>query len=127
MDNQKVALLYGLILAVSGVPMALAWIPPNGFYGMRTRRTLLDRECWYRVNRFAGAAIVVAGFAIVGCARLLPAAAVDRWLPAILVAPIVAVLIASLVYERRACGARERRAGDRGSLPPRGEGRSIGP
>ncbi|MGA8221363.1 MAG: SdpI family protein [Candidatus Acidiferrales bacterium] len=46
---------------VFGLPMALGLVPPNRFYGFRTRKTLSSPEVWYPANQVCGWAMVVAG------------------------------------------------------------------
>lgn len=48
------------LIAVFSIPLALRLIPPNRFYGIRTALTLADRDVWYKVNRFAGFALILA-------------------------------------------------------------------
>ncbi len=47
---------------VFGIPMALRFVPPNPFYGYRTRKTFSSQDIWYRANRFCGWAMVISGF-----------------------------------------------------------------
>jgi uncharacterized membrane protein len=49
------------LAVVLGIPMALGIIPPNRFYGYRTRKTFSSAEVWYRANCFSGWSLVVAG------------------------------------------------------------------
>ena len=49
-----------VLIAVASVPLALGVVPPNRFYGFRTRKTLADREVWFRANRFGGLAFLIA-------------------------------------------------------------------
>ncbi len=60
----SVFLLYGiggvLLIAIS-LPMIYDKIPPNGFYGFRTRRTMSDPNVWYPANRVAGRNLALAG------------------------------------------------------------------
>ena len=51
-----------LTIALS-IPMVLGKIPPNRFYGFRTRKTLSNPEVWYRANRLAGIDLIVASLA----------------------------------------------------------------
>jgi uncharacterized membrane protein len=51
-----------LTIALS-IPMVLGKIPPNRFYGFRTRKTLSNPEVWYRANRLAGIDLIVATLA----------------------------------------------------------------
>ncbi len=48
---------------VFGIPMALGVIPPNRFYGYRTRKTLGSTAIWYQANRAAGWSMVLCGAA----------------------------------------------------------------
>jgi uncharacterized membrane protein len=47
-------------------------VKPNVAIGIRTSRTLSDREAWLRANRIAGYVAVALGFGIVVAALLLP-------------------------------------------------------
>jgi hypothetical protein len=46
-----------------GIPMALGLVPPNRFYGYRTRRTLSSVDVWYRPNRVCRWSLAIAGIA----------------------------------------------------------------
>jgi uncharacterized membrane protein len=49
-----------LLLFVVAVPLVLGLIPRNRLYGFRTAKTLSDDGIWYRVNRLAGFAVMIA-------------------------------------------------------------------
>ena len=51
---------------VLGIPMVLGAIPPNRFYGYRTRKTLGSTAIWYQGNRAAGWSMVLCGAAALG-------------------------------------------------------------
>ena len=55
----------GLLVILICVPMILEMVPPNNWYGFRTRRTLSDPDVWYPANRIAGQYLAVAGTVIV--------------------------------------------------------------
>ena len=55
----------GLLVILICVPMILEMVPPNNWYGFRTRRTLSDPNVWYPANRIAGQYLAVAGVVIV--------------------------------------------------------------
>ena len=42
------------------LPLVFGWVRPNAVYGFRNRRTRSDRAVWYRANRIAGTAILIA-------------------------------------------------------------------
>jgi len=60
-----------IFVAIS-IPLALGLVPPNRFYGFRTRRAMESRERWFVVNRYAGVAVIVASGAYLLIARALP-------------------------------------------------------
>jgi len=49
-----------VVIFISSIPMALGMVPRNRLYGFRTKRTLADEPTWFRVNRFAGVATMIA-------------------------------------------------------------------
>src|SRR5438477_7963614 len=51
----------GLLVAALALPMMYEKIPPNGFYGFRTPRTMSDPNVWYPANRVAGRNLALAG------------------------------------------------------------------
>lgn len=57
------------LLFVLGIPLALKLIPPNRFYGFRTRKTFSSLDAWYRINLATGLALMAAG--IVGGSAVL--------------------------------------------------------
>jgi uncharacterized membrane protein len=86
------------VMAVMAIPLIVGIVPPNRMYGFRTPATLRDRALWYRTNRFAGAAFLLAS--------LVSAALLLLFTPAImpllaLVAPVLGAVVACLIYLRR--------------------------
>ena len=61
----------GLLVAALALPMIYDKIPPNGFYGFRTPRTLSDPNVWYPANRVAGRNLAVAGVIVSTTALVL--------------------------------------------------------
>jgi uncharacterized membrane protein len=91
------------LIAVLCLPLALKWVPPNRFYGIRTAQTLASREVWFRVNRVAGFALLVAA-AISMCAYLLePELASGRSFLGvlILIVPVIVALAVTATYARK--------------------------
>ena len=50
-----------IVLIMTGIPLALKLIEPNGIYGFRTSDTLSDPNVWYSVNTAGGISFVVTG------------------------------------------------------------------
>lgn len=53
--------LVGLIGIVVGSLLALGKVPRNLLVGVRVEKSLKDPDTWYRINRYAGKRILVAG------------------------------------------------------------------
>jgi uncharacterized membrane protein len=53
--------LLSVLLAGLGIPLWVAMVRPNRFYGVRTAATLADEAVWYAVNRATGRDIVALG------------------------------------------------------------------
>lgn len=54
----------GLLMIGLAISMILQWVKPNAIYGFRTAKTLSSESVWYAANRFAGAALALAGITI---------------------------------------------------------------
>ncbi len=94
--------LAGLIILALGVPLFLGKVPPNSLYGLRTDKTLENEEVWYRGNRFAGAALVVAGALILLASTVLARSMFEGPLGMVIVLGVVLLaLVASLAYVAR--------------------------
>lgn len=90
------------LIAAFSVPLALRMVPPNRFYGFRTAQTLGDRAVWFRVNRLAGWALLVA-VSLTTCLYLSePEWASGRSFTGVmaLVLPVLAALVVAGVYAR---------------------------
>ena len=90
----EATLLFPLVSAaivVSGIPLWIAVVKPNRFYGLRTAVTLADEAIWYAANRATGRDLVVVGGASFLLSALLPELGVAG---ATYVAVMVAVLAA---------------------------------
>ena len=91
------------IVAVASIPLILGVVPPNNFYGFRTRQTLASPELWFRANRFAGLALFIAAVASAAVFLAMPEYASGRSLVGlfILVTPLIAAVALSFAYVRR--------------------------
>ena len=43
-----------VLIALVSVPLVLGLVPPNRFYGVRTRKTIAADRIWYPANRLGG-------------------------------------------------------------------------
>jgi len=57
----------GLGFIALGIPLKLNKIPPNRWYGFRTRKTLSDDDIWYAVNSATGEDMVRGGASLAAC------------------------------------------------------------
>jgi uncharacterized membrane protein len=64
--------LLSAVLAGLGIPLWVAMVRPNRFYGLRTAATLKDEAVWYAANRATGRDLVAAGFLLLLLSVLLP-------------------------------------------------------
>lgn len=94
------------IIASASIPLILGLVPPNRVYGFRTRRTLTNRELWFRANRLAGCAFLIASALSAGIFATHPEYASGRSLAGLVVfvVPLVIALAASFAYVRRLSG-----------------------
>ncbi len=61
-----------IILFILSIPLILNLIPPQKWIGIRTSKTLSDETVWYRVNRFAGWALLISSVVYIGSAGAFP-------------------------------------------------------
>jgi uncharacterized membrane protein len=54
----------GVVFIVLAIPLILAKIPPNQWYGFRTPKTLSEPHIWYAANRIMGYDLVAVGVAV---------------------------------------------------------------
>ena len=99
-----------VIVALTSLPLALRLVPPNSFYGFRTRFTRSSREVWYAANAFTGctmlAASALSALVLFGGAPQFGKA----WVPeAIGFVPIALAMLANVVYLRHLRETQERR------------------
>lgn len=53
-------LIFPILATLYSLPLVFGWVGPNPIYGFRNERTRSNRHLWYRANRIAGVAIIVA-------------------------------------------------------------------
>ena len=64
MTPHTLLLLSAIVLILFAVPLWMRMVPPNRFYGIRTRATLGDEERWYTVNANAGLDLFISGIVL---------------------------------------------------------------
>ena len=103
-------LVVTVLIAVVAIPLVLRLVPRNPIYGLPTERTLDDEALWFRVNAFAGKALLVA----CGVIALLLVVYQGTWLRsawaqvAVFVVALAIAVGVSLAYERRLTGGGSR-------------------
>lgn len=98
--NRTVIVFLSIVIVALSIPLILRWVPPNGFYGFRVRRTLDDPTLWYAANAFAGWALLVSGvasgvFAMICPARLLSMPGLGGF---VLVVPLIVAIVSSFIW-----------------------------
>ena len=97
----------GLLWIGISIPLLYEKIGPNQWYGFRTRKTLSDKEIWYKANKYMGKDFVILGsiqilynlILIVLPTNILPFLCAGNML--ILVGGVAIILIRSLLYLRK--------------------------
>ena len=99
--------IMGLLFVGLSIPLLLKKIPPNPWYGFRTRLTLGDPEIWYPVNALGARWMLWIG-ALTWAAGLVSLLLPEAWLPAYLlvtcalwVLALILTLILGVRYARR--------------------------
>lgn len=81
-----------VVLAAAALPLALGWIPPNGWYGFRLPGAQMDPGSWYEVNALGGRLFIAAMAICAGLNALLfwkgtaPMLRIAAWINAGLIA-----------------------------------------
>jgi len=76
-------------------------VPPNDVYGFRTQQTLPSPGLWFRANRFAGCALLVAAATSAAILAGYPEYSSGLVGLAVFAVPIAIALAASFAYVRR--------------------------
>jgi len=97
MNAHAILMVSGPLLVLLAIPLWLRLIPPNRFYGVRTRATLADEALWYEVNARSGRDLTLAA-ALVTVGTLV----IDRigaaWVPEFRLLASATLLIAALAW-----------------------------
>jgi uncharacterized membrane protein len=100
MPTQPDLLAACALVFLLGIPLVLKLVPPNRIYGFRTPTTLSRPDIWYRVNAFAGYALMLAAAVtalIISCAPQVS----ELQAAAILVVLLICAMAASFAYLKR--------------------------
>jgi len=88
--------LVGFLFVGLSIPLSQERVPPNRYYGFRTRKTLSDPKIWYEANRISGHDLFLAG-ALITITSLVMLVFAQRWKPENVVITLLSVMILSLV------------------------------
>jgi uncharacterized membrane protein len=98
-------LFVGLLEIGLSIPLIMEKVPPNYLYGFRTKKTLSNKEIWYKANKYAGKDLLVIGLILsVGTLILLIfkdklSVAVISWISlALILIPLSIDLVKELRY-----------------------------
>jgi uncharacterized membrane protein len=88
------------LLFLLAIPLVFKLVPQNPFYGVRTPRTLVDKELWYRANKYIGWALIFSSIFYLLVAAMIPSTVAGttdfgRWL--VHLAAFILPLILSLL------------------------------
>jgi uncharacterized membrane protein len=106
MEYTVLSTILPLLTVGLAVPLIFRKIPPNPFYGLRTRSTFSSRRIWYAANRIAGIWLAVAGIVWLGAGLLIPTLVGSQqdalpWVIAVgLLSTILATVISVLAARR---------------------------
>jgi uncharacterized membrane protein len=99
-----------IVTAATSVPLALRLVPPNPFYGFKTRFTRSNRAVWYDANAFVGRGMIPASIVSATILAWHPIPFQDHWMAAaIVIVPMLLVTLAGFVYLRHLRESLERR------------------
>jgi uncharacterized membrane protein len=89
--------LIGAVFIALGIPLKQGAVPPNRFYGFRTRKTLANKDIWYAVNRLMGIDMIRVGVVLVA-ASLIVLALRKSLGPEAMVFTVIAVSLVMVGY-----------------------------
>lgn len=87
--------LIGLLFIGMSIPPILGRVPPNPYYGFRTKKTLSDPKIWYEANRLSGHDLLIAG-AVITASSLAMLLLARSWSPDYVLFTLLAIMLLSL-------------------------------
>lgn len=95
----KSLIVVPLVMILGSLPLIVAKVPPNHWYGFRTSKTKSSVEMWYRANKLGGKYFFIAGsieliaLAIISAIQLKPETAMESGLATVVVPLAVAIIL----------------------------------
>ncbi len=101
----SLTVLLPVVTILISIPLVLRIVPPNWFYGFRTRKTLSDTTIWYEANYLGGKNLIIASV-IALIARVLFSAmfAPEIAAPLSMVVLAIATLASAIISMRQVNG-----------------------
>ena len=96
MTPHTILLASAVLLIALAIPLWMRRIPPNRFYGVRTRATLADEALWYDVNERCGQDLLAAGVLFLVAIVVIDVIGA-RWAPELRTLASAMILIVALV------------------------------
>jgi uncharacterized membrane protein len=99
-------IVVAIVTIAISIPLIMGLVPPNGFYGFRTPKTLSSPEIWYPANRVSGIYLALAGLVTLITTLALRGAGFSPersagTMLALILGPLTVALIASFLYLRK--------------------------
>jgi hypothetical protein len=88
--------LVGVLFVGLSIPLIGNRIPPNPYYGFRTRKTLSDPKIWYEVNHIQGNDLFVAG-ALITFSSIATLVFAQSWRVEHVTTTLLLVMVLSLI------------------------------
>lgn len=105
---ELLSVMVGLLFVGLGIPLYRKSVPPNHWYGCRTRDTMADPEVWYEVNSrtgrdlvWLGVVVLVVG-AVLGLAVGVAGPTLGMAIAAVSLVGVIVCLVRSSNYLRAA-------------------------
>ncbi len=102
MNAHTMLLVSGPLLVLLALPLWGRRVPPNRFYGVRTRTTLSDEGIWYEVNARSGRDLAIAA-TLYTIASLVIGAAGSAWPAELRTLALAVALIVALGWVSVRC------------------------
>jgi uncharacterized membrane protein len=102
MNAHTLLVITGPLLVLLAIPLWARRVPPNRFYGVRTRTTFSDEALWYEINARSGRDLALAA-ALFTVANVVFDRMGAAWVPELRSLASAALLIAALAWVSVRC------------------------